>query len=88
MEGEISQVTEVQEVQEAGVEESELDEMWSFAESKQNPRWLWHAIDRTTGQVLADVFGSSKDEVFRALKKLLVPFDLKKYSTHAWGACA
>ncbi|MBV8883083.1 MAG: hypothetical protein JO235_03655 [Chroococcidiopsidaceae cyanobacterium CP_BM_RX_35] len=50
-------------------------------ESKKNPRWLWHGIDRTTGQVLAYVFGRRKDEVFRALKKLLEPFGIKKYCT-------
>ena len=22
--------------------ESELDEMWSYVEKKDNPRWLWH----------------------------------------------
>jgi insertion element IS1 protein InsB len=44
--------------------ESELDEMWSYVEKKDNPRWLWHAIDHKSGQVLAYVFGSRKDEVF------------------------
>lgn len=38
--------------------ESELDEMWSYVEKKDNPRWLWHAIDHKSGQVLAYVFGS------------------------------
>jgi hypothetical protein len=28
---------------------SELDEMWSYVHSKANPRWLWHAIDHSTG---------------------------------------
>ncbi len=37
------------------VEEAEMDEMWSFVQSKQNQRWLWHAIDHRTGQVLAYV---------------------------------
>jgi insertion element IS1 protein InsB len=69
-----------------GVEEAELDQMWSFVESKKNPRWLWHAIERTTRQVLAYVFGRRKDEVFRALKKLLEPFGIKKYCTDGWGA--
>ncbi len=77
---------EICKVKEAGVEESELDEMWSFVESKKNPRWLWHAIDRSSGQVLAYVFGRRKDEVFRALKKLLEPFGIKKYCTDGWGA--
>ena len=32
---------------------AELDEMGSYVRSKANPRWLWHAIDHHTGQVLA-----------------------------------
>ncbi len=35
----------VEETEKTGVEESELDEMWSFVGKKSNPRWLWHAID-------------------------------------------
>lgn len=62
----------VEEAVEEGIEESELDEMWSYVSSKKNPRWLWHALDRRTGQVLAYVFGRRKDEVFLQLKKLLL----------------
>lgn len=57
-------IVRVEEPEEAGVEESELDEMWSYVSSKKNPRWLWHAIDRSTGQVLAYVFGRRKGQVF------------------------
>ena len=42
---------------------SELDEMWSYVGKKDNPRWLWHAIDHQSG-ILAYVFGRRKDEVF------------------------
>lgn len=28
--------------------EAELDEMWSFVQSKSQQRWLWHAIDHNT----------------------------------------
>ena len=35
------------------VEAAEVDEMWSFVGSKRQQRWLWHAIDHHTGQVLA-----------------------------------
>ncbi len=69
-----------------GVNESELDEMWSYVGKKTNPRWLWHAIDRQTGQVLAYVFGIRKDEVFLQLKALLEPFGIKRYCTDGWGA--
>ena len=54
--------------------EVEMDEMWSYVGSKANQRWLWHAIDRATGDVLAYVFGRRKDEVFLKLKDLLEPF--------------
>ena len=68
------------------IEEAELDEMWSFVGSKKKPRWLWHAIDRRSGQVLAYVFGRRKDQVFLELKKLLEPFGIEKYCTDGWGA--
>ncbi len=41
---------------------SEFDEMWSYVGKKANPRWLWHAIDHHTGQVLAYVFGRRKEQ--------------------------
>ena len=68
------------------IEEAELDEMWSFVGSKKKPRWLWHAIARRSGQVLAYVFGRRKDQVFLELKKLLEPFGIEKYCTDGWGA--
>ncbi len=74
-------IVRVEELEEAGVGESELDEMWSYVGKKSNPRWLWHAIDRHSGQVLAYVFGRRKDEVFLKLKKLLEPFGIKRYCT-------
>jgi len=51
-------------------EESEMDEMWSFVGSKSQQRWLWHAIDHHTGQLLAYVFGTREDEVFLELNEL------------------
>lgn len=64
---------------------SELDEMWSFVGRKANQRWLWHATDHHTGQVLAYVFGRRKDEVFLDLKTLLEPFGITRYYTDGWG---
>ena len=88
VEVEIYQVEEEEgeEEPEPGIESSELDEMWSFVGNKKNPRWLWHGIDRSTGQVLAYVFGRRKDEVFLKLKELLEPFGIQKYCTDGWGA--
>jgi insertion element IS1 protein InsB len=80
------EIVRVEEPEAAGLEESELDEMWSYVSKKSNPRWLWHAIDRRSGKVLAYVFGRRKDEVFLQLKKLLEPFGIQQYYTDGWGA--
>lgn len=79
-------IIRVEEPEDAGIQESELDEMWSYVGKKTNPKWLWHAIDRRTGQALAYVFGRRKDEFFLQLKKLLEPFSIKKYCTDGWRA--
>jgi len=67
-------------------EESEMDEQWSYVGDKSNQRWLWHAVDHKTNTVLAYVFGRRKDLVFKKLKELLEPFDIKRYYTDDWGA--
>jgi insertion element IS1 protein InsB len=68
------------------VAEAEVDEMWSFVESKDHRRWLWHAIEHQTGQVLAYVCGTREDEVFLELKALLKPFGITRFYTDGWGA--
>ena len=52
------------------VDTAEMDEMWSFVGSKSQQRWLWHAIDHHTGQIVAYVFGTREDETFLQLKAL------------------
>ncbi|MBW4640873.1 MAG: IS1 family transposase [Gloeocapsa sp. UFS-A4-WI-NPMV-4B04] len=70
----------------SNLQESELDEMWSYVGKKDNPRWLWHGIDHRSGKVLAYVFGRRKDEVFLHLKALLEPFGISHFYTDGWGA--
>jgi insertion element IS1 protein InsB len=70
------------------VEAAEVDEMWSSVGTKQQPRWLWHAIDHWSGAVLAYVFGRRQDEVFLKLKALLAPFGSTRFFTDQWGAYA
>jgi insertion element IS1 protein InsB len=66
--------------------EAELDEMWSFVKNKKEERWLWHAIDHETGEVLGYVLSGHKDEAFLMLKELLEPFGITQYYTDGWGA--
>jgi insertion element IS1 protein InsB len=65
---------------------AEIDEMWSFVGAKATERWLWHAIDHHSGQVLAYVFGQCKDTVFLQLQALLEPFGITRFYTDGWGA--
>jgi insertion element IS1 protein InsB len=67
------------------IEQSQLDQMWSYVGKKTNQRCLWHTIELKTGRILTYVFGQRKDEVFLKLKKLLKPFGIKKYCTDGWG---
>ncbi len=68
------------------VEEAELDEMWSFVGSKQQPRWLWEALDHQTGRVVAYVFGQREDQALLQLKALLAPFGIRRFYTDGWVA--
>ncbi len=60
--------------------------MWSFVQSKGQPRWLWHAIDHDTGEVLAYVLSDPKDAAFVQLKALLEPFGITQFYSDGWGA--
>ena len=59
--------------------------MWSQVGHKGNKRWLWHAIDRETRKVLAQVVGARKDQVFLALKGLLEPWGISRFYTDDGG---
>jgi IS1 family transposase/transposase-like protein len=76
-------IVDVQKVED---DEAEIDEMWSYVQSKENQRWLWHAIDHKTGKILAYTLGARKDEVFLKLKELLQPFGISRFYTDDWGA--
>jgi insertion element IS1 protein InsB len=68
------------------VKDAEIDEMGSFVGNKRQQRWLWHAIDHHTGQVVAYVFGRREDKVFLKLKALLAPFGITRFHTDGFGA--
>ena len=68
------------------VEAAEMDEMWSFVGKKAQQRWLWHAIDHTSGVILAYVCGVHEDDVFLQLKEYLRPFGISQFYTDNAGA--
>ena len=65
--------------------EAEIDEMWSYVQSKRQQRWLWHAIDHDTGEVLAYVLAPREDAALRELQQLLAPFNIAQVYTDHWG---
>ena len=83
---EVIKVEDIHEVTRGNPSTAEIDEMWSYVGSKDNQRWLWHAIDRVTGHVLAYVLGSREDQAFLELKGLLEPFGISRFYTDDWGA--
>jgi insertion element IS1 protein InsB len=68
------------------VDEAEMDEMWSFVQSKQQQRWLWSAIDHRSGKMLAYVLAPHEDAALAKLRQLLRPFGLTHFYTDSWGA--
>lgn len=66
--------------------EVEMDEQWSYVGSKSNQRWLWIAVDHVTNVLLAYVFGTRQDDVFKKLKALLNPYNIRRFYTDGWGA--
>ena len=74
--------------------EAEVDEMWSFVQSKRQPRWFWWAFpqrgrfanDHASGEVLAYVLADRKDKAFIELKSLLEPFGITQFYSDGWGA--
>ena len=67
------QPDEQQAVMVVRVEAAEMDEMWSFVQSKKQQRWLWHAIDHETGEVLAYVLATHEDTALKQLQQLERP---------------
>lgn len=68
------------------VDEAEMDEMWSFVQSKKQQRWLWSAIDHRSGKMLAYVLAPHEDAALAKLRQLLRPFGLTHFYTDSWGA--
>jgi len=50
-----------------------MDEMWSFVGKKAQQRWLWHAIDHTSGVILAYVCGVHEDEGLFTVERIFTP---------------
>lgn len=68
------------------VDEADVDDMWSVVGTKQERRWLGHAIEHRTGAVLAYVFGRRHDAGLLRLKALRAPLRITRVQPDSWGA--
>ena len=65
----------------------ELDELWSFVRSKEEPAWIWVALDRETRQVVACCLGDRSEESCRYLwEQVPAPWRTATCYTDFWGA--
>ena len=60
--------------------------MGSFVGRKQQPRWLWGALDHQRGRIVAYTFGRRADRALLRLKALLEPCGIRRFYTDGWGA--
>ena len=65
---------------------SEMDEFWSFVETKSNQRWTWYAMDKNSGIILAWHNGKRTNDDCKALLTLLSDIPINRYYTDDWGA--
>ena len=65
---------------------AEMDEFWSFVETKSNQRWTWFAMDKRSGLILAWHNGKRTNEDFKMLLAHLSNIPINLYYTDDWGA--
>ena len=63
------------------VAEAEMEQMWSFVQSKKQQLWLWSAIDHGAGKMLAYVLAPTEDAALIQLKHLLAAFGLTYFAS-------
>jgi len=65
---------------------AEADEQWSFVHNKKQQRWLWCALDKLSGKIMAYAFGRRTDASLKKLLSLLKGFDIRLWFTDDWGS--
>ena len=63
------------------IAEAEMEQMWSFVQSKKQQLWLWSAIDHRVGKMLAYVLAPPEDAALIQLKHLLAAFGLTYFAS-------
>lgn len=67
---------------------AEADEQWSYVGNKKQPRWLFYALDKISGKVLAYVFGKRNSATLEKLLQRLKGFNIRLWFTDKWPVYA
>ena len=67
--------------------DGEMDEFWSYVDTKSNQRWTWYAIERNSGCILAWHNGKRQERIFWQYDSLQ-QFNIAQYHTDHWAAYA
>lgn len=59
--------------------EVEIDEMWSFYQSKKQEIWLWWLVDHSTNKPVAFIFGDKKDCNLKRLLNLVKDYNITMF---------
>ncbi len=65
---------------------AEMDEFWSFVETKTNQRWTWYAMDKKSGIIIAWHNGKRTDNDFKVLLSRMDNIPINNYYTDDWGS--
>ena len=66
------------------VRDLEIDEQWSFVQRKKQQNWLWYALDRHSGEIVAFVLGRRTDASCKKLVQKLAPCQVQNFYTDHW----
>ena len=64
----------------------ELDEMWHYIGKKKNKLWIWKALDRNTGHLIAWQCGGRNTQTLEKLTDRLAALNVQMYYTDNWQA--
>jgi insertion element IS1 protein InsB len=67
---------------------TEMDEFWSFVQTKANQRWTWYALEKQTGIIVSWHNGKRTTEDLKILLTQMSNIPIKKYYTDHWDSYA
>jgi insertion element IS1 protein InsB len=65
---------------------TEWDEFWSYVQKKENQRWTWYIVERSSGRIVGWENGRRQDEVLKTLLARVGGLPIRVCCTDGLGA--